>query len=60
MMWFMEMINKFSSSFFEKSRPNVREINKKINPDEKVIPIEWSKDVLEGKKKVKITLPNKK
>lgn len=54
------MINKFSSNFFEKSRPNVREINKKVNPDEKIIPIKWSKDVLDGKKKVKITLSNKK
>lgn len=53
--WNMKSLPK---SFFEKTRPNVRE-NKNIaqQTDNIVIPIEWSKEVLEGKKKVLIKLP---
>lgn len=54
------MISKFSNSFFEKRRPNVRESNMKVNPDDKVIPIKWSKDVLNGKKKVIVKISNNK
>lgn len=54
------MMSRLSNNFFEKHRPNVKEINKKVNPDDKIVPIKWSKEVLEGKRKAMITLPKSK
>lgn len=37
-------------SFFEKTRPNVKDIEKREkSPDDEIVPFAWSKDVLDGK-----------
>ncbi len=40
--------NNFPKGFFTKIRP---EAIPSSNPDDEIIPIRWSKDVLDGKKK---------
>jgi hypothetical protein len=48
-------------SFFEKVRPNVKDLKStKKNPDDEIIPFNWSKNVLVGKCKdsVIFTLPS--
>ena len=50
----MELLNKFSSDFFDKTRPEAP--RKKSD----IIPIKWSKEVTEMKKKAIVKLPSKK
>ncbi len=51
----MDTIKRLPSSFFEKSRPNAPE-----NSLKDVVPFDWSKEVLSGKKKVIVELPKDK
>ena len=44
-------IATFPSGFFTKVRPKVTPSK---DPDDKIIPIKWSKEVLEQKKKAKV------
>lgn len=44
----MELLNKFPKGFFDKQLP---EATPSKNPDDKIIPIKWSKDVSNKKKK---------
>ena len=55
----MKSFKKFPKNFFEKNRPN---INSAKTHNDKIIPIEWSNEVLEGKYKDKelITIKNRK
>ncbi len=55
----MEISKKslFPTGFFSKSRP---EVTPSKNPDDKIIPIKWSKEVESGQKKAIVTLPKKK
>lgn len=48
----MDTIKRLPLSFFEKSRPNAPK-----NSLKDIVPIEWSKEVLSGKKKVIVELP---
>ena len=48
----MEKLKRLPISFFEKTRPNAPK-----NSLDDVIPIKWSKEVMNGKKKVKVSLP---
>ena len=41
-------ITKFPTDFFKKDRPEVAPSN---NPDDEIIPIKWSKDILTNKRK---------
>ena len=41
-------ITKFPTGFFKKDRPEVTPSN---NPDDEIIPINWSKDVRDKKRK---------
>ncbi len=45
----------FPSGFFTKVRP---EVAPSKNPDDKIIPIKWSDEVLKQKKKAKVTKIN--
>ena len=47
------MIKKLPKSFFEKERPQVVNESK-----QDITPINWNKDVISGKKKVKFGLPS--
>lgn len=44
----MELLNKFPKGFFNSQLP---EATPSKNPDDKIIPIEWSKEVKNKKKK---------
>ena len=56
---FMEISKKslFPTGFFSKSRP---EVTPSKNPDDKIIPIKWSKEVESGQKKAIVILQKKK
>lgn len=48
----MEKLKKLPLSFFEKPRPNAPK-----NSLKDIIPIEWSKEVIDGNKKIIVSLP---
>ncbi len=48
----MENLKKLPISFFEKPRPNSPK-----NSLKDIIPIKWSKEVINGKKEVIVSLP---
>lgn len=50
----MELLNKFPSDFFDKTRPEAP----RKKPD--IIPIKWSKEVTEMKRKAIVKLPSKR
>ncbi len=51
----MEIGKRLPKSFFEKSRPTAP-----VDSFKDIIPINWSNDVLNGKKKVIVELPKEK
>lgn len=53
----MELLSKFPKDFFDEPLPEATPGN---NPDDKIIPIKWNKDVKNGKKKALVKLKNKK
>lgn len=52
----MENVRKFPNGFFNTVRPEVT-LNK--NKDDKIIPINWSEEVLKGKRKAVVKLAKK-
>lgn len=53
----MENVRKFPSGFFNITRPEAKSSK---NKDDKIIPINWSKEALEGKKKPIVKLVKKR
>lgn len=51
----MEKLKKMSISFFEKPRPNAPK-----NSLKDIIPIKWSKKVINGEKEVIVSLPKER
>lgn len=50
----MELMKQFPKGFFAIPRPIAKPTN---NPDDKIIPIKWSKEVINGKEEVIVSLP---
>lgn len=53
----MGLINKFPKGFLSEPLPEATPSN---NPDDKIIPIKWNKEVKNGEKKALVKLKNKK
>jgi len=52
----MENVRKFPNGFFNTVRP---EVTPSKNKDDKIIPINWSEEVLKGKRKAVVKLAKK-
>ena len=52
----MEFANSLPKDFFTKNRPKAEPSS---DPDDEIIPIKWSKEVLDGKKKAIVKLAKK-
>lgn len=50
----MELMKQFPKGFFTIPRPIAKPTN---NPDDKIIPIKWSKKVLDEKEEAIVSLP---
>lgn len=50
---FMEFTRRLPKEFFAKVRPHAQPSN---DPDDKIIPIKWSKEVMDGKRKAIVKL----
>ena len=49
----MDCTRRLPKDFFTKSRPHAKPSN---DPDDKIIPIKWSKEVMDGKRKAIVKL----
>ena len=50
---YMGLLKRLPKDFFQKAR---QKATSSENPDDEIIPIKWSKDVVGGKKKAVVTL----